>query len=339
MNKIRFAVIGCGAIGNKHIEYLKNNPKAKIVAICDLDNNSLDKIKILEVKKYNNYLELLKNEKIDIVNICTPHHTHFEIAFNSLKKHDVILEKPMALYYEDCLKLNNQSEIHKTNLWVVKQNRFNSAVKKAVEVLKNQEIGNIKMFNCSIFWNRNDSYYLNSNWRGTINKEKGVLYTIGSHFIDMLIWILGEVEIVKTVHLENNCKKYIEIEDYGSSVIKFKNGVIGSLQWTTSVAEQNYEGSITLFGEKGTIKIGGKYLNELTYLNTQFDFLEEKPNQYSSYQGTSANHNVVFEKIIDCFISKQGKSELVDGVEASKSILLIDQIYTKFYGESQNTMV
>lgn len=339
MNKIRFAVIGCGAIGSKHLEYLKNIENVEIVAVCDSNNNSLEMVKIDNVKKYTHYHKLLKNEKIDIINICTPHYTHFEIAYYALKNHNVILEKPMALCYEDCQRLINQSKKHDTNLWVVKQNRYNSAIKKAIELLEKQEIGSLKMFNCSIFWNRNESYYTNSNWRGKIKKEKGVLYTIGSHFIDILIWILGDVETIKTAYFENNDKKYIEIEDYGSSVIKFKNGVVGSIQWTTSVAEQNYEGSIVLFGDKGTIKIGGKYLNELTYLNDTYCFSDEKPNQYTSYQGTSSNHKILFESIIQCFISNQKDSQLVDGTEASKSILVIDQIYSKFYGGNKNTVV
>ena len=185
------------------------------------------------------------------------------------------------------------------------------------------------MVQCNVMWNRYQPYYDDSDWRGLKALEGGSLHTQVSHFLDLLIWWFGDVVDAKTfIDTKNHS---IEIEDCGSTTMQFDSGVIGSLFWTTCVYNKNYEGSITIVGENGTIKIGGKYLNKIEYWDVQSCPLpedvefEDKPNDYGKYQGTSSNHHKVVDHIVDQFASK--RKGVVEGDEAIKTIEAIDLIY------------
>lgn len=332
MKKIKFAIVGCGSIGKRHIAVLDAEAEAEIVAICDIDNTKANEQSNLYngIKIYNDYATMLNEIDADIVNVVTPHHLHASMTVDALNKgFHVLVEKPMALTSADCELMNDAAIKNKKHLWVVKQNRHNVPIRLAKEALQNNRLGKIFMVKCDILWNRYQGYYDESPWRGKKQLEGGALYTQASHFIDLLVWWFGDVVSAKTMMETQNHQ--IETEDTGVSVLKFKNETIGNLIWTTCVYNKNYEGSITIIGEKGTIKIGGQYLNKIEYWDVEGFPLPEgiefsdKPNAYGKYQGTSSNHDKVIKSIIS---QMQGRSfETVDGFEGIKSIAAIELLY------------
>ena len=337
MGKIKFAIVGCGNIGKRHIAVIDAEEEAELVAICDLDEVKCKEASNLYngIKYYTNYNECLNNCNADVISIATPHHLHAEMAIAAAnKKINILVEKPMALYAADCNKMIEAAEKNSVKLWVVKQNRYNIPVQLAKEAISNNRLGKIFFVKCDILWNRYQGYYDDSPWRGKKNLEGGALYTQASHFIDLLVWWFGEVLESKTSLETQNHK--IETEDTGVSILKFSSGTICSLLWTTCVYNKNYEGSITIIGEKGTVKIGGQYLNKIEYWDIEGFPLPEgisytdKPNLYGKYQGTSSNHDQVIRSIISQM--KQRQFETVEGFEGIKSIKAIETIY-KSYGK------
>ena len=241
----------------------------------------------------------------------------------------VMVEKPMALNMEDCMRMNDCAQRTGKKLWVVKQNRHNVPVRLAKDAMERGRLGKVFMVKCDILWNRYQGYYDDSPWRGRIDTEGGALFTQASHFIDLLIWWCGDVTESKA-HIETQ-NHNIETEDSGIAYLKFESGTLGSLVWTTCVHNKNYEGSITIIGETGTIKIGGRYLNKIEFWDVQgyplpenVDF-SDKPNAYGKYQGTSSNHDKVYAALIEHL--EAGKNATVDGFEGMKSIAAIEAIY------------
>jgi predicted dehydrogenase len=332
MTKIKFAIVGCGSIGKRHIAVLDADPEAEIIAICDSDENKCKELSSLYngLTYYTSYKDMLNSVKCDVVNVVTPHHMHADMSIEALNKgFNVLVEKPMALTEVDCKRMNETAIKSGKKLWVVKQNRFNVPIRLAKDLIDSNRLGKIFIVKCDVLWNRYQGYYDDSSWRGVKECEGGSLYTQASHFIDLLVWWFGDVVSAKTnIETQNH---QIETEDTGLSVVKFSNDALGSIIWTTCVYNKNYEGSITIIGEKGTIKIGGQYLNKIEYWEVEgyplpegIDF-SDKPNAYGKYQGTSSNH----DKVISSIISQlKGRAyETVDGFEGIRSIKAIELIY------------
>ena len=328
--KLNFAVVGAGNIGKRHIHLLLQNPNAQLIAVCDKDKkkNSFPS----ETDFTTEFEAILKNEAVDIVNICTPHHLHAPMSITAMKagKH-VLVEKPMCISSKEAKQMIAAAEKFNKHLIVVKQNRYNFPVQQVEQLLAKNKLGKIIEVHCDVLWNRNDNYY-KSDWRGKLKTEAGALFTQGSHFIDLLVHWFGEVKKATTWYGTLNHK--IEIDDSGNSTVIFENGTIGKLIWSNNVFEKNYEGSITIFGEKGTVKIGGPYLNKIDFWNVKnisqpaTEINQDAPNRYASgYQGTSSNHHKVFDDVID-FILHNKKVKLVQGEEAIKTIVSIEKIYS-----------
>ncbi len=264
--KIKFAIVGCGSIGKRHIAVLEAEPNAELVAICDLDEEKCIQLSDLYygIKYYTQFDKMLEEVDADVINVVTPHALHAPMTIKALKAgFNVLVEKPMALKSEDCDRMIQTAREEKKKLWVVKQNRYNIPITMTDEAIQNGRLGKIFMIKCDILWNRYQGYYDESPWRGNIEQEGGALFTQASHFIDLLIWWCGDIVDVKAVTETQNHN--IETEDSGVANLKFENGAMGSLVWTTCVYNKNYEGSITVIGEKGTIKVGGKYLNRIQF--------------------------------------------------------------------------
>ena len=334
MDKILFGVVGCGSIGKRHVAVLDAEPEALITGICDSD--------VIKAKEqsglYNNipyftsYDEMLKTIKADVINVVTPHALHAPMAIQALEAgFNVLVEKPMALKVADCKRMIEAAKANDRKLWVVKQNRHNVPIKLAKDAIDKGMLGKIFMVKCDILWNRYQGYYDESPWRGKKEQEGGALFTQASHFIDLLVWWCGDIASVKS-HMETQ-NHHIETEDSGSSIIKFSGGAIGSINWTTCVYNKNYEGSITIIGEYGTIKIGGQYLNKVEFWDVRGYPLQEgveftdKPNAYGKYQGTSSNHDKVIRTIIETIRHKHVDIEAVEGFEGMRSIDAIEKMY------------
>lgn len=329
---IQFGLVGCGSIGRRHATILENLDGAKLITACDTNRTQLDQTfpKDSLVERLNSFNDLITNTDLDIVNICTPHHLHREMAIKAMENGlHVLVEKPMALTSDDAQEMIDCATENGRKLYVVKQNRFNVPVSLVDKLIKDNTLGKIYEVHCNVFWNRNAEYYTQSDWRGKKGTEGGALFTQASHFIDLLIWWFGDLTESRAY-----LKQYfqpIEFEDSGNAVLKFETGVSGTLSWTTCVYNKNYEGSITIIAEKGTIKIGGPYLNKIEFWDVKDYPLPEdinfndKPNRYGKYQGTSSNHDKVFLEVIKDLEGKPGL--IVEGFEGIRSINAIEKIY------------
>lgn len=236
----------------------------------------------------------------------------------------------MAINIEDAQQMITVAEKTSKKLFVVKQNRFNppvAAVKKLIDEGRLGKIFNVQL-NC--FWNRNNDYY-NNNWRGTKALDGGILFTQFSHFIDLLFWMIGDVSEVKSFKNNFLHKTSIELEDTGVVIIKFQNGAIGTINYTVNSFEKNMEGSLTLFGEKGTVKIGGAYLNTLEYQCIENYVIEDLPqgntqNQYATYQGSMSNHDKVYKNLID--VLNNNSTMTANAFDGLKTVEMISKIYS-----------
>lgn len=334
MEKLKFAIVGCGSIGKRHVAVLDAEEQAEIVAICDKEEARALRLSELyeNIPYFTSYEEMLDKVEADIIVIATPHALHAPMTIEAAnKKFNVLVEKPMALTLSDCHAMNEAAYKNEVKLWVVKQNRYNVPVRLAKEAIDQDRLGKIFMIKCDILWNRYQGYYDDSVWRGVIQEEGGALFTQASHFIDLLIWWCGDVvDVQGRMETQNH---NIETEDSGIATLKFSSGALGSLVWTTCVFNKNYEGSITIVGERGTIKIGGKYLNKIEFWDVEGFPLQEgiefsdKPNAYGKYQGTSSNHDKVIKAIIGQI--KRERKDTVDGFEGMRSVAAIEMIYKR----------
>ena len=332
MNKLKFAIIGCGRIAERHAVQISRI--GYLEAVCD--NVSSKAIRLgqkYNSKIYTDYDELLRKEnELDVIAICTPNGLHAEHSIKAFKKGvHVLCEKPMAITVYDCGEMIKEAEKANKRLFVVKQNRYNPPVKAIKEALDENRLGKIYSIQLNCFWNRNAEYYNQSDWKGTVNLDGGALFTQFSHFIDLLYWMFGDIKRTESITRNFNHNRIIEFEDTGVVIVEFYNGVIGTINYTVNSYSKNMEGSLTIFGEYGTVKIGGQYLNELEYQNIK-DYkitnLPEgnPPNNYGQYVGSMSNHDKVYKNVVDVL---QNKGTIgTNGFEGLKTVEIIDKIYT-----------
>jgi len=332
VNNISFALIGCGRIGHRHAEHIINHGKLK--AVCDIVlERAVELGQKYNVNAYTSLDELLKSEPdIDVISICTPnglHATHSIKAFRA--GHHVLCEKPMAINVNDCEDMI--SEAHRANkqLFVVKQNRYNPPVVAVKKLIDEGKLGKIFSVQLNCFWNRNEQYYNLSDWKGTLKLDGGILHTQFSHFIDLLYYMIGDIKEVRAFADNFNHQEEIEFEDTGVVILKFNNGALGTINYTINSFGKNMEGSITIFAENGTVKIGGQYLNELEYQNFDGFIIKDlqvgnPPNQYGYYDGSMSNHGKVYENVID--VLNNGSTIAANGFESLKAVEIIDKIYS-----------
>ena len=329
--EIRFAIIGCGRIAQRHAQHISNN--GKLVAVCDID---IDKANNLaneyQAKAYFEIKDLLAGEtsNVDVIAICSPNGLHAQHSIQALKAgFHVLCEKPMAIDVNDCGEMIKAAEKANKRLFAIKQNRFNPPIVAVKEAIDNGILGKIFSIQLSCFWNRNADYYHNS-WKGTLDLDGGTLYTQFSHFIDLLYWIVGDVKQVKAFTRNYAHKDIIEFEDTGVVIVEFYSGAIGTINYSVNSYGKNMEGSLTIFAENGTVKIGGQYLNELEYQNIKdFEFKDlpkgNTANNYGHYQGSMSNHDRVYENLVD--VLKNGASISTSFFEGLKTVEIIDKIY------------
>jgi len=329
---VRFAVIGLGNIGSRHLAVIDAEPRASLAGICDIEAHKCEKYAAQYggVPWHTDFRALLHETSAEVINICTPHglHAPMAIAAANAGKH-VLVEKPMALTVRDAQAMVEAARQNNVHLMVVKQNRHNVPIALTKKTLEEGRLGQIYMAQCNVLWNRHPGYYADSNWRGRKSLEGGALYTQVSHFLDLLIWWFGNV--IEAHADVATLKHAIEIEDCGNALLRFESGVRGSLTWTVCVYNKNYEGSITIIGQNGSIKIGGQYLNRIEYWDVMSYPLPEhveftdKPNIYSKYQGTSSNHDKVIRDVVASLLNE--RHNVVEGDEGMKTIQAIEMIY------------
>lgn len=337
MDKLNYALIGCGRISPNHIESAIKND-LNIVALCDLEENKMNQI--IErfnfpnsVKTYVDYIEMLENENIDLVAICTESGKHAPIALQCLEKGvHLIIEKPIALSLQDADAIIKKAEEKQLKVTVCHQNRFNKSVQKLREAVNQNRFGKLLYGTCHVRWNRNDDYYKQDSWRGTWEYDGGALMNQCIHNIDLLRWMMGEV--VEVVGMTDNLKHdYIEAEDFGVALVRFANGSYGVIEGTTNVYPQNLEETLYIFGEKGTAKLGGKSVNRIDewFFADELDnpeqvkanFVENPPNIYGF------GHSLLYQDMIDAII--QNRQPYVTAVDGKLALELILAIYQSSY--------
>ncbi len=327
------ALLGCGRIAKRHAELLSSGEidGARLVCVCDIDRTRAESFG----KKYNvpyfvSLEEMMQEcgEQINLVSILTPSGQHAQntLQVAPYKKH-IIVEKPMALTLEDADRMIEACESHGVRLFVVKQNRYNLPVQKLREALEMGRFGKIVMGSVRVRWCRDDSYYRQDSWRGTWAQDGGVFTNQASHHIDLLEWMLGDVESVFAK--SRTALSAIETEDVGIAVLRFKSGALGVIEATTATRPTDLEGSLSVLGEFGSVEIGGFAVNEILHWNftTPLESDKEVREKYSVNPPNvyGFGHREYYLHVMDCL--KNNTKALVDGREGRKSLELIIALY------------
>ncbi|MGY2575695.1 Gfo/Idh/MocA family protein [Vibrio sp. C8] len=326
--KIRIAVIGCGRISKNHFGSIEQlSSEYELVAVCDIDDKVLSAhSEQYGVPGYSTIDELLLSEKLDLVTLCTPSGMHASQTIKFAQAGvNVITEKPMATKWEDGLAMVKACDEAGVKLFVVKQNRRNSTLQLVKRAVEERRFGKIHMVHMNVFWTRPQAYYDRARWSGTWDMDGGAFMNQATHYVDLLHWLIGPVE---KLHAMTSTHRDIEVEDTGVVNLRWRNGALGSMAVTMCTYPQNLEGSITILGEKGTVRIGGVAVNDIQ----EWSFEEEKDYDaeidQANYQTSSVygfGHPPYFQNVADVL---RGKAEPeTDGREGLKSLELLIGIY------------
>ncbi|MES2890632.1 MAG: Gfo/Idh/MocA family oxidoreductase [Bacteroidota bacterium] len=323
-----FAIIGCGRISNRHAEQISKVGNVK--AVCDIIPGSANILaQQFDATPYYSIDALLSAEhEIDVVSICTPNGLHATHAIKALKAGmHVLCEKPLCINVADGEAMIAAALENEKNLFVVKQNRYNPPVIYLKDLIEKKLLGKIFSFQVNCFWNRPTAYY--QDWKGKKEMDGGTLFTQFSHFIDLVYWLLGDVKLVQK-NTANFAHPTIEFEDTGTVLLTMQSGAIGSINYTVNSYQKNMEGSITVFGEHGTVKIGGQYLNELEYFEVKDLGVPQLPkgniaNAYGFYQGSMSNHDKVYENLVQ--VLEDPTHQFASAADGLKTVEIIERIY------------
>ena len=327
--KIRIAIVGCGRISKNHFNSIeKHGAEIELAAVCDVDPGVLaEHAKQYGVPAYRDMEDMLQNEQIDLVALCTPSGIHPSQTVIAAKHGvHVMTEKPMATRWNDGVRMVRACDEARVRLFVVKQNRHNTTLQLLKRAITEKRFGKIHMVHLNVFWTRPQSYYDQGNgWRGTWEFDGGAFMNQASHYVDLLDWLIGPVEKIQAMM---STTRDIEVEDTGVLNVKWRNGALGSMSVTMLTYPKNLEGSITILGEKGTVRVGGVAVNDIQL----WDF--EEPRDYdqqiqtASYDTTSVygfGHPLYYKNVIDVL---RGKAEPeTDGREGLKSLEVLIAAY------------
>jgi predicted dehydrogenase len=323
----KFAIIGCGRIAIRHAEQIA--AVGKLVAVCDIIPEKAEAMATrYSVKAYSSIEDLLATEKeVNIVSICTPNGYHAEHCIKSLQAgKDVLCEKPLCITAAAAWQLIETEKFSRRKLFVVKSTRYNPYLIKLKALLEEGELGQVYSFSLNCFWNRPESYY--TDWHGKLFPDGGTLYTQFSHYIDAIIWLFGELKSAKGFSENKAHKQGLEFEDTGAVAVQLKSDIIGTVNWSVNTFQKNCEIGLTLIAEKGTIRLGGEFLNELQYQQPQLlqpVSANGTPNDYLGYKGSMSNHKQVYEGLIEALDKKA--SHFPNGFEGLKTVEAIESIY------------
>lgn len=333
MNKIKFAVVGCGHIGKRHAEMVVREPNAELVALCDVRPKDDLGIEDYAVPFFSDINSLLSSGlDIDVINICTPNGYHAEMAVMAIETgHHVVIEKPMALSVQDAEKVVYTALKYSKQVFCVMQNRYSPPSQWIKNVVETGLLGKIFMVQLNCYWNRDDRYYKSGNWHGDKSLDGGTLFTQFSHFIDIMYWLFGDIMNVQARFKDFNHEKLTAFEDSGFVNFEFVKGGMGSISYSTAVWNKNMESSMTIVGEKGSVKIGGQYMNEVEYCHIQDYVMPELAptnpgNDYGPYKGSAQNHNFVIENVVK--VLSNHASITTNVLEGLKVVDIIQKIYS-----------
>ncbi|MDR1683538.1 MAG: Gfo/Idh/MocA family oxidoreductase [Candidatus Symbiothrix sp.] len=330
---VKFAVAGCGHIGKRHIEMILRKPEAELSAVCDILPSAIPS-SINSLPFFRSLKSLLSsNIDFDVLNICTPNGLHAAMAIQGLQAgHHVVIEKPMALNTQEAQAILQTAEQHNKKVFCVMQNRYSPPSVWIKEVIDKQLLGKIFMVQINCYWNRDERYYHSGGWHGTKDLDGGTLFTQFSHFIDLMYWLFGDITNIKARFADFNHQNLTAFEDSGVVSFDFKNGGIGLFNYSTSVYDTNFESSVTIIGEKGVVKIGGQYMNEVEYCHIKDYTMPQLPptnpgNDYGAYKGSAQNHHYVIDNVVNVLNQKAGETITTNAYEGYKVVDMIERIY------------
>ncbi|WP_326907827.1 Gfo/Idh/MocA family protein [Sedimentibacter sp. MB31-C6] len=332
---MKYAIIGCGRIATNHIKAVINN-KLEFVAACDIKDMQIEKLlskhdldKDTSIKRYTDYKKMIEENEIDLVGIATESGIHAEIALYCIDHGiNVIIEKPMAMGIKDADKIIKHSNEKGVKVSACHQNRFNLAIQELRKAVELGRFGKLSNGSIHVRWNRNKDYYTQAPWRGTWSQDGGALMNQCIHGIDLLRWMMGDDIDEVYGATRQQFHQYLEAEDVGMAIVKFKNGAIATIEGTTNVYPQNLEETLYLFGEKGTVKIGGKSANNIDV----WDFVDEteEDNLKKGLEEETNNvygngHTNLYADMIDAI--NNDRTPYVDAYAGKKALEVVLAIY------------
>ncbi|MDF1684642.1 MAG: Gfo/Idh/MocA family oxidoreductase [Legionellaceae bacterium] len=313
--KINVALVGCGRISKNHLQAItKHQDRLNLTAVCDRDETAAQAVaKDHNADVYTNLDVMLAEAEIDLVILCTPSGLHPRQAIQVAESgRHVLTEKPMATRWQDGLDMVRACDKAEVRLFVVKQNRLNAPIQALKRAITEGRFGRIHMANVNVFWTRPQDYYDQGGWRGSWEWDGGAFMNQASHYVDLIQWLLGPVDSVQA--MMGTLGRKIEAEDSGVLNIRWRQGTMGSVNVTMLTYPKNYEGSITLLGEKGTVRIGGVAVNEVQHWEFEDERPEDADIKAENYATTSVygfGHVPYYANVIDCL---QGKpADITDG--------------------------
>ena len=329
-----FVIIGCGRIAWRHAEqmaYLGN-----VKAVCDIVPAKANELAAAYMATpYYDIESLLAAEtNIDLASICTPNGLHATHSIKALQAGiNVLCEKPLCINTTDGLEMVKAASTAEKKLFVVKSTRYNPAVMAIKKLLDEDQLGKVYSFQLNCVWNRPPAYYADS-WRGTADLDGGTLYTQFSHYLDVLLWFLGEEKLITGLRKNLSHKASISFEDTGVIALEMQSGAIGTIHYSVNAFHKNQEVSLTLVAEKGTIKLGGEYMNDIVYQQPALidtDQLETNgtANDYGFYKGSMSNHHKVYQNVMLALSGE--KHAVTDGMDGLKTVSFIEKIYQQIH--------
>jgi UDP-N-acetyl-2-amino-2-deoxyglucuronate dehydrogenase len=327
--RIRFALVGCGRISANHFDAIaKHADRAELVAVCDIDPKALEAAEARTgAPGFRSLDDLLAGSDPDVVILSTPSGLHAEQAVRvALAGRHVMTEKPMATRWRDGKRMVAACDQAGVHLFVVKQNRRNATLQLLKRAVSRGRFGRIYMVNINVFWNRPQSYYDSAGWRGTWEFDGGAFMNQASHYVDLLDWLIGPVESVQayTATLERN----IQVEDTGVVSIRWRTGALGSMNVTMLTYPRNFEGSITIVGEKGTVRVGGVAVNRIDHWEFAEPDADDELVQQASYETTSVygfGHPGYYDNVIKSLRGEAAPD--TDGREGLQSLEILIATY------------
>lgn len=332
---MKYALIGCGRIATNHIKAVINNG-LDLIAVCDVQPEHMETLLAKHnlqdqqgIKRYIDYRKMIEENELDLVGIATESGIHAEIALYCIDHGiNVIIEKPMAMSMQDAEEIIRRSEEKHVKVSACHQNRFNIAVQEMRKALEAGRFGKLSHGSIHVRWNRNKDYYTQAPWRGTWDQDGGALMNQCIHGIDLLRWMMGdEVEEVYGV-TRQQFHHYLEAEDIGMAVVKFKNGAVATIEGTTNVYPQNLEETLYLFGENGTVKLGGKSTNNIDVWNFADETEADDKNKGLEEQTSNVygnGHTSLYADVIDAI--KNDRKPYVDAVAGRNALEIVLSIY------------
>ncbi len=331
---IKFAVVGCGHIGKRHAEMIQRHAETELVAVCDIRSQEETGATAFKVPYFQDMSTMLAQvPDIEVVNVCTPNGLHAEQSIMALehRKH-VVCEKPLALSKASCEAIIYKAlQMHRT-VFGVMQNRYSPPSQWIKSVADRGLLGDIFLVQVNCYWNRDERYYKPGGWKGTGDLDGGTLFTQFSHFIDILYWLFGDITDIQGKFADFNHNDLTEFEDSGLVNFRFLNGGMGCLNYSTAVWDRNLESSMTIIGSKGSVKIGGQYMDQVEYCHIKDYTMPElgptnPANDYGAYKGSANNHGFIIDNVVDTL---SGRSTLTtNALEGLKVVEIIERIYEK----------